>query len=358
MNILYIQPAVTRGHISKNIQGHFSEHLGRCIYGGLYVGENSEIPNVNGMRKAAVDALRAIRNELNGFTSLGVSNVSYGLPDRDGINSAYFTLAMDAGLSAAIMNPLSVRMMRAWYDFRALNGRDPGFQDYIDAAARYTLTESVGGSLRETGETATLREAVEKGMRAKAAALCREALKEKEALRLIREEIIPALNAVGEGFEKKTLFLPQLLMAAEAASAAFEEIRAAAVAPAAGNGTRVVLATVKGDVHDIGKNIVKLLLENFGFAVTDLGKDVPAADILAAAKEHKADIIGLSALMTTTMMKMKEVVELGKARKCKAKIIIGGAVISQSFADEIHADGYSKDANECVKLVDRLLDRG
>ncbi|MBP5289619.1 MAG: homocysteine S-methyltransferase family protein [Clostridia bacterium] len=307
-----------------------------------------------GAARVTLDALRAIRTELNGYTSLGVSNVSYGLPDRDGINSAYFTLAMDAGLSAAIMNPLSVRMIRAWYDYRALNGRDPGFQDYIAAATRYTLTESAGSAVRETGDVATLREAVEKGMRAKAAALCRDALKEREGLTLIEEEIIPALNNVGEGFEKKTLFLPQLLMSAEAASAAFEEIKASASAPAGENGPRVVLATVKGDVHDIGKNIVKLLLENFGFAVTDLGKDVSPETVAAAVKKTGAPLVGLSALMTTTVPAMEETIRLLR-RECPGVLVmVGGAVLNPDYAREIGADFYGKDAMEAVRFAERL----
>ena len=178
----------------------------------------------------------------------------------------------------------------------------------------------------------------------------------REAKQIIDDDLIPAITRVGELFEEKRFFLPQLIQGANAMDAAIAYL--APFLPSSEGkepkGT-IVFASVEGDVHEIGKNLCVLMLRNYGYTVIDLGKDVPAEDILKAAAEHKADIIALSALMTTTMMKMKEVVELAKEKKCRAKVIIGGAVISQSFADEIHADGYSADANECVKLVDRLL---
>lgn len=311
-----------------------------------------------GAARETLNAVRIIREELHCHASLGVSNVSYGLPGRDGINAAFFTLALEAGLSAAIMNPLSGEMMRAYYAHRALAGRDEGFRDYLAAAERFSVTVGTGAVQTASEAAATLREAVERGFKARAAALCREQLPTRAPLDLIREEIIPALDNVGQGFENKTLYLPQLLMSAEAAAAAFEEIKASpamAASPAAG-GMRVVLATVKGDVHDIGKNIVRLLLENFGFAVTDLGKDVPPEQVVAAARSTGAVLVGLSALMTTTVPAMEETIRALRREIPGVKVAVGGAVLNEEYAREIGADFYGKDAMETVRYAERLRD--
>ncbi len=309
-----------------------------------------------GAALVTLEAVRRIREELHCHTSLGVSNVSFGLPARDGVTAAFFTLAMQAGLSAAIMNPLSGEMMRAVLCYRALTGADEGFRDYIAAAERFTVTARASGGSKPADGADTVREAVEKGLRAKAAALCRETLKERDGLAVIREEIIPALDRVGEGFENKTLFLPQLLMSAEAASAAFEEIRAAAPARERAGGMPVVLATVKGDVHDIGKNIVKLLLQNFGFTVTDLGKDVPPERVVDAARETGAALVGLSALMTTTVPAMEETIRALRKETPRVKIAVGGAVLNPEYAAAIGADFYGRDAMETVRFAERLRD--
>ena len=273
----------------------------------------------------------------------------------------------------AIANPGQEQLMNAAYAsdlLLAKEGADKTYVEYvrpITGSAPGPNAGAAGGQgavaakpTSKTGEPSRgpVFDSVINGSKGKIVDEVKKAMEAgRKPKEIIDEDLIPAITRVGELFEEKRFFLPQLIQGANAMDAAIQYL--VPFLPKA-EGTKskgtVVFASVEGDVHEIGKNLCVLMLRNYGYTVIDLGKDVPAADILAAAKEHKADIIGLSALMTTTMMKMKEVVELAKAEKCTAKIIIGGAVISQSFADEIHADGYSKDANECVKVVDRLLD--
>ena len=311
-----------------------------------------------------------MRDELHGKTILGVSNISFGLPQREIINAAFFTMAMQNGLSAAIINPNSDAMMRSYYSFRALSDLDPQCGDYIAAyggavqgtgiaspltgAAAAKNAGTSGGGKTEQG----LAESIVRGLKERAIEAVKELLGIKDSLAIINEEMIPALDQVGKGFEKGTVFLPQLLMSAEAAKAAFEVIKdqmQKSGQTQEKKGT-IILATVKGDIHDIGKNIVKVLLENYSFEIIDLGKDVPQAKILETAKEHHAEFIALSALMTTTMQRMREIVAAAKQEGITAKIIIGGAVITQEYADEIGADGYSKDAADAVKLAKSLME--
>ena len=309
--------------------------------------------------QAANETLRAVAmlRAMGCHTSLGVSNVSFGLPARDAINGVFFTMALHSGLSAAIMNPHSAEMMRAYYGYRALTGLDPQCAEYVgvvptlvsDTAPTPTPTvavseTSVGGS--------PLFEAIRQGRREKAAELTAALLSERPPLALVEEEIIPALNAVGEGFEKKTVYLPGLLMSAEAASAAFEAVRAAMPSEGAKDRGRIVLATVKGDIHDIGKNIVRLLLENYGFAVTDLGRDVAPEEIVEAALRTKAHLVGLSALMTTTVPAMEETIGLLRERAPHCRVMVGGAVLTEEYARRMGADGYAKDAMEGVRLAE------
>ncbi len=315
---------------------------------------------VSADQSAARETLRAvsiIKNELGCHTSLGVSNVSFGLPQRDIVNSTFFALALGKGLSAAIMNPYSVEMMKTYRAFCALDGQDENCAAYINFAQNLPTQQAVPTPSQVSDapktESSELQKAVTKGLRDRAALLTREELKTRAPLEVVQADIIPALDVVGEGFEKKTVYLPQLLMAAEAAKAAFEEVKACLPA-AANNGVSIVLATVKGDIHDIGKNIVKLLLENYGFAVTDLGRDVsPEAVVEEVVRQH-APIAGLSALMTTTVPAMEETI--CKLRKSApwCKIVVGGAVLTEEYAASIGADKYAKDAMETVRYAEAI----
>ena len=312
--------------------------------------------------KVTLDALKMIREKTGCGTVLGVSNVSFGLPVREVLGSIFLTLALENGLSAAIMNPLSERMMGAMISFRTLTGRDENCAAYIkyagDLPAMQAVAPAAGaaGGAKET-EAKGLRRAVVKGLCKEAANLTRSALEEgRDSLDLVKEEIIPALDEVGQGFEAKKIFLPQLMMSAEAAEAAVAEIKKKAGNrdAQASKGT-VVLATVKGDIHDIGKNIVKLLLENYGFTVADLGKDVPPEMVLEAVERLHAPICGLSALMTTTVPAMAETVKLVHEKAPWCKVMVGGAVLTEEYAREIGADGYGKDAMASVRLAERYM---
>ena len=310
---------------------------------------------------AAHQTLRAvsiIKNKLGCHTSLGVSNVSFGLPQRDIINSTFFALALAKSLSAAIMNPYSAEMMKTYHAFRALGGQDENCAAYIDFASKLPQTTTVSTPTQEVTipntEGSELQKAVIRGLRDRAATLASKELKSRAPLDVVQNDIIPALDVVGDGFEKKTVYLPQLLMAAEAAKAAFEEVKANLPA-AANNGVSVVLATVKGDIHDIGKNIVKLLLENYGFAVYDLGRDVSPEAVVDEVVRLHAPIVGLSALMTTTVPSMEETIRVLRTAAPWCKIVVGGAVLTAEYAAIIGADKYAKDAMETVRYAETFL---
>ncbi len=308
--------------------------------------------------QVTLESVERIRKELGCCTSLGVSNVSFGLPQRDLINSTFFTMALQRGLDAAIMNPYSYDMMKAWHTFRALNGMDENFADYIafsQEVPQVQAAAAVAAPAVQTEGESVLQRAIVKGLREQAAQLTAEMLGSKEALSLVQEEIIPALNAVGVGFENKTVFLPQLLMSAEAAKAAFEKIKQSMPAEEkAGRGV-FVLATVKGDIHDIGKNIVRLLLENYGFDVVDLGKDVAPETVAETVVKLHAPMAGLSALMTTTVPAMEETIRLLRKEAPWCKVVVGGAVLTQSYADQIGADAYARDAMETVRFAENVM---
>lgn len=300
--------------------------------------------------KITLDALSMIRDRLGCKTVLGVSNISFGLPQREYINSSFFTLALNNGLKAAIMNPNSKEMMKTYRSYLALTGLDEGFADYI-AFADSQNTEAKP----EVKTDVTLHRAILRGLKDEAAAKTKELLELVQPLDIIKNEIIPALDEVGKGFEEKKVYLPQLLMSAESAKFAFEEIKKAV--PAGNNDNKkctVIIATVKGDIHDIGKNIVRLLLENYGFDVIDLGKDVAPEVIVNKAKETNAPIVGLSALMTTTVPAMEETIKLLNAECPCCKTVVGGAVLTQEYADKIGADAYSKDAMETVRYAEKI----
>ena len=293
-------------------------------------------------------------------TSLGVSNVSFGLPSRDTVNAAFFALALQNGLSAAIMNPSSVEMRKTYYAFNALQGLDENCAEYIRFATEVLPTVTINATAVATasgkGTYSPLQTAIVKGLKEETARLCESLLREKDALAIVNEEIVPALDIIGRAYEEKRAFLPQLLISAEAAKSAFEKIKAHILAQG-GQQTKkckIVLATVKGDIHDIGKNIVGTLLENYGFDVLDLGRDVPPENILAAAKETGAPIIGLSALMTTTVPSMSETIALVKKELPSVKIMVGGAVLTQEYADKIGADGYAKDGMGAVRYAEKI----
>ncbi len=310
--------------------------------------------------RTTLEALRLIQCRTGCGTVLGVSNVSFGLPSRETIGSAFLTAALQSGLSAAIMNPCSDAMLGAILSFRTLNGQDPNCGDYICFASALPAPQAVsaapsGAAAPDTAGQEGLRRAVVKGLREEAARWTRAALDAgRDGLSVIKEEIIPALDEVGRGFEAKTIYLPQLMMSAEAAEAAFKEIKAAMGGQQQATRCAMVLATVRGDVHDIGKNIVRLLMENYGFAVTDLGKDVPPEDILAAVQRLHAPLCGLSALMTTTVPAMAETVALIHREAPWCKVMVGGAVLTEAYAKDIGADGYAPDAMAAVRLAEKL----
>lgn len=309
--------------------------------------------------KATLNALKIIKNDFGCHTSLGVSNISFGLPSRDAVNSTFFAMALENGLSAAIMNPYSVDMMKTYYTYKALKGFDENCAEYIAlsdlfAAAVPAQTAKTENSFEEY--SSKLQRAVIKGFKDKAAELTKALLSSVAALDIVNNEIIPALNTVGKGFEEKTVYLPQLLMSAEAAKSAFEVIKSfmADKEKSADKGT-FVIATVHGDIHDIGKNIVKLLLENYGFNVVDLGKDVPCEAIVETAVKLHAPLVGLSALMTTTVPAMEETIKMLKDKAPWCKIVVGGAVLTREYADKIGADKYAKDAMETVRYAQDII---
>lgn len=308
---------------------------------------------------ATLGALKSIRYGLGCHTSLGVSNISFGLPNRGAINGIFFAMALENGLSAAIMNPYSADMMRTYYAYNALKGLDENCAEYIGAAdsfATATPIAPVEGKKSVEEFSSELQRAVVKGFKEKAAELTKELLKSTEPLQLVNGEIIPALNTVGEGFERKTVYLPQLLMSAEAAKSAFEVIKGfmSSGEKSAGKGT-FVIATVHGDIHDIGKNIVKLLLENYGFDVVDLGKDVPPEEIVDKVVELHAPLAGLSALMTTTVPAMEETIKQLKEKAPWCKVVVGGAVLTKEYAEKIGADRYAKDGMETVRYAESVV---
>ncbi len=307
--------------------------------------------------QVTLESISLINDELSALTSLGVSNISFGLPSRDYVTATFFSMALTAGLSAAIVNPFSVELQKAYKSYMALSGLDPSCSAYIDFAQRVTSSENLSAATvsEETkGGTDGLKNAIIKGLTMDAARLSLDALRETDPLTLINEQIVPALDVVGRGFEEKTVFLPQLLMSAEAAKAAFEQAKSKM--PSTGSqGEPVILATVKGDIHDIGKNIVKALLENYGFNVIDLGRDVPPETIAEAAEENKAKLVGLSALMTTTVSAMDETIKLLKKKQPHVLTVVGGAVLSQDYANMIGADRYARTAMDTVRYAEYVL---
>ena len=299
-----------------------------------------------GAENAAI-ACEVIRTMKARGTVMGVSNISFGLPGRDAVNSTFFSMAMAAGLSCGIINPQSKPMMDAYYGYRALAGYDEGCKEYVQHYA--DAPKAAATTVSEMG----LYDAIVKGLQGPARQAAAKALESEKPLDIINKYMIPALDFVGHGFEKKTLFLPQLLMSADAAKAAFEVIREA-VGVGETQGETVIIATVHGDIHDIGKNIVKVLLENYGYRVLDLGKDVPVEAVVEAAKKTDAKVVGLSALMTTTVGAMEETIA-ALHNECDCQVVVGGAVLTQEYADTIGAEHYAPNAVSAVNYVNEIL---
>lgn len=312
--------------------------------------------------KETLLAVELIKTRLGCNTSLGVSNVSFGLPERDLINGAFFTLALSKGLSGAIMNPYSAEMMKAYHAFLALVGLDDNFTNYISYTEKIpkttTIVSKTTNSVDNSSTDSEMQKAIVKGLKDEAARIAEELLKSLDALDVVNNEIIPALDKVGEGYEKQRIYLPQLLMSAEAAKAAFEVIKSHAGGDTEKKGETIIIATVKGDIHDIGKNIVKLILENYGYNVVDLGKDVAPEVIADEAARLKAPLVGLSALMTTTVPAMEKTIALLRDVAPLTKVIVGGAVLNEDYAKSIGADKYAKDAMEAVRYAEEIIKKG
>ncbi len=324
---------------------------------------NSDSANVT------LETVRRLK-ENGGRTVLGVSNISFGLPQRELINSAFFTMAMQAGLSAGIINPNSAAMHQAYDVFCVLGGFDSQCMSYIEryasapdapkaqaAPSAPSVSRSGTPSAPSPSSQLSLTDCIVKGLKEQAYKATQSVLAEKEPMDVINGELVPALDIVGKGFEKGTLFLPQLLMSAEAAKAGFEAIKEYVVRQGSSQQKKavIVIATVKGDIHDIGKNIVKVLLENYGYDVIDLGKDVPPETVVETVVKTHAPLVGLSALMTTTVVNMEETIKQLRESCPWCKIMVGGAVLTQEYADMIGADFYGKDAMQSVYYAEKLL---
>ena len=310
-----------------------------------------------------LETIRRVRDELHGHTILGVSNVSFGLPARELINANFLTMAIQNGLSCAIINPGNEVMMQAFRTSCALLGMDPQcmnfiahYSGYVSSAKRAAgqAQQAASSAVKAEGGSA-LQDAIRRGMKESAASLTIEALKTRDGLSIINEDLIPALDVVGNEFEKKIVFLPQLLMSAEAANAAFDEIKKTMTGAPQKKKAKVILATVKGDIHDIGKNIVKVIMENYGYEVIDLGRDVPPETIVDTAIRENVPLVGLSALMTTTVVAMEETIKQLHEKKPDTKVMVGGAVMTQEFADQIGADFYGKDAMASVRYAESMF---
>ncbi|MBQ3007186.1 MAG: homocysteine S-methyltransferase family protein [Clostridia bacterium] len=295
-----------------------------------------------------LEAVRAL-HDMGIKTSLGVSNISFGLPSRSDVNSVFYTMAMQCGLDCAIINPFSDEMMKAWHCFMALTGRDENCSCYIEYADALSPVQTSNESKTDM----TLDECIVSGLKDKAGIIAAELLKTSSPLEIIDGMIIPALNTVGKGFEEKKVYLPQLLMSAQAAKEAFEAIKAA-IPSGENNKGKIIIATVKGDVHDIGKNIVKTLLENYGYDVNDLGKDVAPEAIADAVRSSGARLVGLSALMTTTVPAMEETIRILRKEAPDCRVMVGGAVMTEEYAAMIDADYYGSDAMASVRYAEKI----
>lgn len=307
---------------------------------------------------AAVNTLQAlnhIRNKMGVNTVLGVSNISFGLPERETINANFFAFALENGLSAGIINPYSDEILKAYYTFMTIHNMDENCSEYIKFITSLESAEK-NETVKTKDETIDLKTAISRGLKEKAAESCEVLLKDHAPLDIVNNDIVPALDSVGKGFEEKKVYLPQLLMSAEAAKSAFDKIKDAIATSGAKSKKKCtfVIATVQGDIHDIGKNIVKVLLENYGFDVVDLGRDVAPEIIVDAVIEKNAQVCGLSALMTTTVPAMEKTIVLLRKKAPWCKVVVGGAVLNREYAEMIGADKYAKDAMETVRYAESI----
>lgn len=298
-----------------------------------------------------LDTLQKVKEELNVSTILGVSNISFGLPQREIINSYFLSMALQSGLSCAMINPNNEMMKKAFDASMALMNQDAQCMHYISS-----YSKQVEEKKSENPEI-SLSFAIQKGIQDRVKEITTSLLETKEPLGIIDEELIPALDLVGKGFEQGTVFLPQLLMSAEAAKASFEVLKEKMAQNQSLSKGKIILATVQGDIHDIGKNIVKVLLENYGYEVLDLGKDVAPEVIVKTAISEEVKLVGLSALMTTTVKSMEKTIELLHKEKPDTFVVVGGAVLNQEYADQIHADHYAKDAMATVRYAEQILNQ-
>ncbi len=305
--------------------------------------------------KVTLEALHIIKDELGLHTSLGISNISFGLPTRDIVTATFYSMALMSGLDCAILNVYSPEVMKTYYGYCALAGLDERFENYMSFASSVSLTaSSAAAPVAKISGEGELQDVIIKGLKQRAGEVCRQMLESIPPMDVINDHIIPALGVVGKGFEDKTVYLPQLLMSAEASQTAFEEVKKKM--PRVGSeGEKVLLATVKGDIHDIGKNIVKVLLENFGFCVIDLGRDVPPEKIVDRVISEDIRLVGLSALMTTTVPSMAETIRILREKAPEVRVMVGGAVLTQTYADMIGADFYSPDAMCSVRYAQKIL---
>ncbi len=299
--------------------------------------------------KVTLEAVKTL-HDMGIKTSLGVSNISFGLPSRADVNAVFYTMAMQNGLDCAIINPFSAEMMKAWYCFNALTGKDENCSDYIEFAQSLEPSEKKA----DVNSAAGLDGCIISGLKEQAGEVAAELIRTMPPMEIINTMIIPALNIVGKGFEEKKVYLPQLLMSAQAAKEAFEAIKSAIPSGENKKG-KIVIATVKGDIHDIGKNIVKVLLENYGYEVIDLGKDVAPEKIVDAVKSSGAKLVGLSALMTTTVPAMEETIKLLREEVPECKAMVGGAVMTEEYAAMIGADSYGTDAMSAVRYAEKII---
>ena len=352
------ETAEGRYEIAKNIVEE-AERWGidRCqiVVDPLAMTISSDTTSAN----VTLESIKIIEERLGVHTSLGISNISFGLPNRDFVTSTFFAIAMQNGLDCAIMNPFSFEMMKIYHCYKALKNMDENCVEYINYASNITAqnvsTNTVKSADSSDSTADPLKHAIIKGLKEKAGAIAAQLVREVDPLVVVNEQIIPALDTVGKGFEEKTVFLPQLLMSADAAKAAFESVKAALSNTDQPSKGTIILATVKGDIHDIGKNIVKVLLSNYGFDVIDLGKDVPPEAVRDCAVENNIKLVGLSALMTTTVPSMEETIKLLREAGLDTKVVVGGAVLTQEYADMIGADYYAKDAMETVRYAEELF---
>ncbi len=301
--------------------------------------------------RVTLEAIKLIKEKLGVKTSLGVSNVSFGLPKRDFVTSTFFSLALQNGLDAVIMNPYSDEMMKIYYSYNALMGIDDACEKYIAFASNEVAKEAVSTAV---DKTITLSDAIIKGLKAEARELTKALIIDTPPLEIVNNYIITALDKVGENYEKGISFLPQLLMSAETANVAFEVVKEKIPSSDATGKGGFIIATVKGDIHDIGKNIVKVILQNYGYRVCDLGKDVAPEAVLDAVKKTGIKLVGLSALMTTTVPSMEQTIKLLKEYDPDIKVVVGGAVLTEEYAKMINADKYARDAMETVRYTQEI----